>query len=112
MPFPGAPQEGRLSSPSDFGCQWPVLQSPLIEAATWTAIGLFAAISVGSLFYLGSRIDLLGSRIDALAARLDARIDAQSADLGSRIDAQGVALGARIDALTAKLDDHLLRHAG
>jgi hypothetical protein len=79
-----------------------------MEAATWTAIGLLAATSVGSLFYLGSRIDVLSSRIDGLAARLDARVDAVSADLGSRIDAQG----ARIDTLASSMADHLRRHAG
>ena len=45
-----------------------------MEAATWTAIGLLAATSLGSLFYLGSRIDALGTR-------LDARIDAQGANI-------------------------------
>lgn len=54
-----------------------------MEAATWTAIGLLAATSLGTLFCLGSRIDTLGSRIDALAARMDARLDA----LTSRLDA-------------------------
>ena len=72
-----------------------------MEASTWTAIGLLAATSLGSLFYLGSRIDALSSRIDALGARLDSRIDAMSADLGARIEAQG-----------AKMDEHLRRHAG
>jgi hypothetical protein len=28
-----------------------------VYAAIWTAIGLLAATSLGSLFYLGSRID-------------------------------------------------------
>jgi len=69
-----------------------------MEAATWTAIGLLAATSLGSLFYLGSGIDALSSRIDALGARLDSRLDA---DLGARIEAQG-----------AKMDEHLRRHAG
>src|SRR5438034_1778933 len=82
-------------------CQTWVLESHSMEAATWTAIGLLAATSLGSLFYLGSRIDALSSRIDALGARLDARIDAMSADLGARIEAQG-----------AKMDEHLRRHAG
>ena len=79
-----------------------------MEAATWTAIGLLAATSLGSLFYLGSRIDSLApridslsSRVDALGARLDSRIDGISADLGARIEAQG-----------AKIDEHLRRHAG
>jgi len=68
-----------------------------MEAATWTAIRLLAAISVGSLFYLGSRIDDLSGRIDAL---------------GARLDAQGASLGARLDTLSAKMEDHLGRHAG
>jgi hypothetical protein len=54
-----------------------------MDAAIWTALGLLAATSLGSLFYLGSRIDGLGNRIDALGARLDARLDGME----SRIDA-------------------------
>jgi len=54
-----------------------------MDAAIWTALGLLAATSLGSLFYLGSRIDGLGNRIDALGARLDTRLDAME----SRIDA-------------------------
>jgi hypothetical protein len=54
-----------------------------MDAAVWTAIGLLAATSLGSLFYLGSRIDGLANRIDALGARLDARLDG----IESRIDA-------------------------
>lgn len=68
-----------------------------MDAAVWTAIGLLAATSLGTLFYLGSRIDALGvslgARIDALSARIDG-------------------LGARIDALGARIDGHLDRHAG
>jgi hypothetical protein len=68
-----------------------------MDAAVWTAIGLLAATSLGTLFYLGSRIDSLGSRIDALSARMDSRFD-------------GVA--GRFDALEGRLDAHLDRHAG
>ena len=68
-----------------------------MDAAVWTAIGLLAATSLGSLFYLGSRIDALGGRIDALAARMDAGF--------ARVD-------ARFDALKARLDAHIDRHAG
>jgi hypothetical protein len=68
-----------------------------MDAAVWTAIGLLAATSLGSLFYLGSRIDALGSRIDALSARMDSRFDA---------------VAARFDALEGRLDAHLDRHAG
>ena len=62
-----------------------------MEAAIWTAIGVLAATSLGSLFYLGARIDGLGSRIDGLGSRIDG--------LGARIDALGTRLDARIDAL-------------
>jgi hypothetical protein len=34
-------------------------------AAVWTAIGLLAVTSLGTLFYLGSRIDGLAARMDA-----------------------------------------------
>ncbi len=61
-----------------------------MTAAIWTAIGLLAATSLGTLFYLGSGID-------ALAARMDARFDAVDAGL---------------DALNARVDAHLGRHAG
>jgi hypothetical protein len=94
-----------------------------MTGAVWTAIGLLAATSLGTLFYLGSKIDALGSRldgrIDSLGARLDARIDTQGAELSARLDAQAseirdlrTDLGSRLDALTGRLDDHLRRHAG
>ncbi len=67
-----------------------MLASPETEPAVWTAIGLVAAMSLGSLFYLGSRID-------ALAARIEARFDAME---------------SRFDGLAARLDAHLGRHAG
>jgi len=67
-----------------------------MDAAIWTALGLLAATSLGSLFYLGSRIDGLGSRIDGL---------------GNRIDAMGARLDARLDAIEAHIDAHLDRHA-
>jgi hypothetical protein len=67
-----------------------------MDAAVWTAIGLLAATSLGTLFYLGSRIDGLGSRIDALSARIDSRFDHME---------------ERFDALAARLDAHLDRHA-
>jgi HalX domain len=68
-----------------------------MDAAVWTAIGLLAATSLGTLFYLGSRIDALATRMDAGFARVDARFDA---------------LDARFDSLAARLDAHLDRHAG
>jgi len=67
-----------------------------MSAAIWTAIGLLAATSLGTLFYLGSRID-------ALAARMDSRFD--------RVDARFDHVDDRFDALQARLDGHLDRHA-
>ena len=67
-----------------------------MDAAVWTAIGLLAATSLGTLFYLGSRID-------ALAARIDARFD--------RVDMRFDHMEERFDALAARLDAHLERHA-
>jgi hypothetical protein len=67
-----------------------------MDAAIWTAIGLLAATSLGSLFYLGSRIDGLGNRIDGLSNRIDA--------LGARLD-------TRLDAMESRIDPHLERHA-
>jgi hypothetical protein len=71
-----------------------------MTAAIWTAIGLLAAMSLGTLFYLGSRIDALGTRMDA-------RFDALEGSFGSRFDA----LEARLDGINARLDAHLDRHA-
>jgi hypothetical protein len=68
-----------------------------MDAAVWTAIGLLAATSLGSLFYLGARIDGLGARLDALGTRIDA--------LAARMD-------SRFDSLEGRLDAHLDRHAG
>ncbi len=67
-----------------------------MDAAVWTAIGLLAATSLGTLFYLGSRIDALAARLDAGFARVDARFDHME---------------ERFDALSARLDAHLDRHA-
>jgi hypothetical protein len=78
-----------------------------MDAAAWTAIGLLAATSLGTLFYLGSRIE-------ALAARLDSRMDAGFAriDAGfARVDTRFGAIGARFDGLASRLDAHLDHHA-
>jgi hypothetical protein len=78
-----------------------------MEAQAWTAIALLAATLLGSLFYLGNKIDSLGgrldSRIDAVGGRLDARID--------RLDAKIDGLTVEVRAQGAKLDDHLRWHA-
>jgi hypothetical protein len=71
-----------------------------MDAAVWTAIGLLAATSLGSLFYLGSRID-------SLAARLDTRIDAGFARVDTRFDA----IEWRLDGLASRFDAHLDQHA-
>jgi hypothetical protein len=71
-----------------------------MDAAVWTAIGLLAATSLGTLFYLGSRIDYL-------AARLDTRIDAGFARVDTRFDA----IESRLDGLASRLDAHLDQHA-
>jgi len=101
----------------------------VMEAQAWTAIGLLAATLLGTLFYLGQRIDglggridSLGGRIDSLGARLDARIDSFAGDLrgqasridalGVRIEEQGTQLADRIYELSIRLDNHLRRHAG
>jgi len=68
-----------------------------MDAAGWTAIGLLAATSLGTLFYLGSRIDGLAAQMDVGFARVDSRFD--------RIE-------ERLDSFTARLDAHLDRHAG
>jgi hypothetical protein len=73
----------------------------IMVAVAWTAIGLLAATLLGTLYYLGGRMD-------ALAARLDGRIDA----LSGRIDALAARLEGRIDSLSTKLDTHIERHAG
>jgi hypothetical protein len=57
-----------------------------MEAAMWTAVGLCFATSLGSLFYLGSRIDALASRMDARFDRMDARFDWLSDKLSDYID--------------------------
>jgi len=78
-----------------------------MDAAVWTAIGLVAATSLGTLFYLGSRIDALAnstvSRFDVLMARMDARFD--------RVDARFDHMEERFDALAARIDAHLNRHS-
>jgi len=88
-----------ISSPfgvTDTGASYPsATLANEMDAAVWTAIGLLAATSLGTLFYLGSRIDALASRIDARFDRVDARFDHME---------------ERFDALASRLDAHLDRH--
>ncbi len=78
-----------------------------MTAAIWTAIGLLAATSLGTLFYLGSRIDSLAARMDA---RFDSILDVMEGRF-ARVDARFDTVDARLDALNARLDAHLDRHA-
>ena len=77
-----------------------------MEMALWSTIALVAALSMGSLFLLVSRIDGLGTSIDGLGARIDglsARIDGFSARVDTRLDA----LGTRIDGVSADSSSRL-----
>lgn len=71
-----------------------------MTAVAWSAIGLLAATLLGTLYYLGARID-------GLDQKLGGRIDG----LGTRIDSLDASLSGRIDALAARLDAHIDRHA-
>jgi hypothetical protein len=57
-----------------------------MEAAVWTAIGLCFATSLGSLFYLGSRIDALTARMESRFDRMDARMDSIADKLSDHIE--------------------------
>ena len=77
-----------------------------MEAAVWTAIGLLVATSLGTLFYLGARIDALGARLDARIDAGNARMDAGFA----RVDARFDSIESRLDGLASRLDTHLDQH--
>lgn len=93
-----------------------------MDAAVWTAIGILAAMSLGTLFYLGARIDALAARSDTRFDRMDARfdhidarfdhVDARFDALIGRMDSRFDALDARMDSFSARRDSHLDRHAG
>jgi hypothetical protein len=74
----------------------------------WTAIRLLATFSLGSLLYLGSRIDSLAARIDTRFDSMDSRFDTLMARMDSRFDS----VEARLDEVNARIDVHLYRHAG
>jgi hypothetical protein len=74
-----------------------VLQSIVMEGITWAALGILAAGQLGTLFYLGSRIDALASRMDARFDHVDARFDS---------------VEQRLDGVNARIDAHLERHSG
>ena len=84
-----------------------------MDAAVWTAIGLLAATSLGTLFYLGSRIDALAARVDSLADSTTSRFDVLIARMDARfdrVDARFDHMDERFDALAARLDAHLDHH--
>jgi hypothetical protein len=78
-----------------------------VTAVVWTAIGLLAASILGTLFYLGARIDALAGRMDSGFDAVEARFDALVGRMDSRFDA----VDARLDAVNARLDAHIDRHA-
>jgi hypothetical protein len=85
-----------------------------MDAAVWTAIAVLAATSLGTLFYLGARIDGLAGRMDDRFGQMDARFEALIARMDSRfdrVDARFDHMEDRFDALAARLDAHLDRHA-
>ena len=85
-----------------------MLPSPVMTGVAWTAIGLLATTLLGSLFYLGSKIDALSGRLDSRFDGLTGRVDALGARLDSRIDG----LESRLDTMASRIDAHLERHAG
>ena len=78
-----------------------------MDAAVWTAIGLLAATSLGTLFYLGSRMDALAARLDARMDAGFARLDAGLASVDTRFDA----IESRLDGFASRLDAHRDQHA-
>jgi hypothetical protein len=88
-------------------CDTAVLRSREMDAAVWIALAILAAMSLGTLFSLGARIDSLAARTDARFDRMDARfdhVDGRFDTLIGRMDARFDALDARFDALAARLD--------
>lgn len=93
-----------------------------MEAQIWTLIGILTATLVGTLVYLGGRIDGLASQIDAKSETTNARIER----LGNKFDSRFDDVNARIDGthsrldsvstdiyrVVYRLDEHLRRHAG
>lgn len=90
-------------------------QSATIQARSWDFIphirtegrAMAAAMQVPS-----ARIGTQEATLQALGRDLTAAIQAQGRELAAAIQAQGQEFGARIDALTARMDEHLGRHAG
>lgn len=85
-----------------------------MDAAVWTAIGLLAATSLGTLFYLGSRIDAVAARMDARFDSVDARfaqVDARFDAMLGVIETRFARVDSRFDNLETRLQSHLDRHA-
>lgn len=75
-----------------------------MEAQTWAAISLLGAALLGTLFWMGTRLDGIGARVDQQAGRIDeqaARIDV----MGERI----VTLSEHVDSRSDRADLHFDR---
>ena len=72
----------------------------MVEAQVWTVIGLLAATLIGTLVYLGGRIEDLGARMESRIYGLGARMESRIDGLGGRAD-------ARIESRGARMDNHL-----
>jgi hypothetical protein len=83
----------------------------MVQAQVWTVIGLLAATLIGTLVYLGGRIESLGarmeSRIDGLGGGTDARIESLGARMESRIDGLGGRTDTRIESLGARMESRI-----
>ena len=74
-----------------------------MEAQAWTAIALLAPTLIGTIFYLGNRIDSLGARLDSRIDGLDSHIDGLSGSIDGR-DSRIDGLSGRIDGLDSRID--------
>lgn len=78
-----------------------------MTADAWTIIATQLVTTLGIIYFLVQRMDVLGRD---LRTGLGARIDRVESQLGARIEAVRDDLGARIDAQTARIDAHIERH--
>ncbi len=89
-----------------------------MEGITWAALGILAAGQLGTLFYLGSRIDALAARMDTRFAHVDARLAQVEArfdhvdDRFDQVNARFDSVQERLDAINGRVDAHLERHTG
>lgn len=93
-----------------------------MDAQIWTLIGVLTATLLGTLVYLGGRIDGLATQIETKSESTNARIERLGTKFDSRFDDVNARIDgthSRLDSLTTdiyrvvfRLDDHLRRHAG